>query len=154
VPDTTPGGQDLLGPREREVLGLIADGLTSAQIADKLHVARGTVTTTVRRLRDKLGVTRRAAMVHTAYRHGHLPAPHPRPVADRISIDTQQHRLLLMLTAGATVPQIAAQTHRPVHKVKDQTQGLRALLGAATVAQLVHNAWEHALLTPDTPLPD
>ncbi len=45
---------DTLGAREREVLTLIADGKTSQQIGDKLHVACDTVDAHRRNITRKL----------------------------------------------------------------------------------------------------
>ncbi|HEU5267547.1 MAG TPA: helix-turn-helix transcriptional regulator [Jatrophihabitans sp.] len=60
-----------LSAREREVLELVADGLTDAQIARRLTVAPATVSKRLHRLYQRLGVTNRAAAaqrwtVHTA----------------------------------------------------------------------------------------
>jgi DNA-binding CsgD family transcriptional regulator len=52
-----------LTPREREVARMVAMGLTNAAIAGKLNVSPWTVSTHLRRIFAKLGVTTRAAMV-------------------------------------------------------------------------------------------
>jgi two-component system, NarL family, nitrate/nitrite response regulator NarL len=57
-----------LSSREREVLRLIADGLTIPAIAAKLFLAPSTVKTHVQRLYEKLGVGDRAAAVAEAMR--------------------------------------------------------------------------------------
>lgn len=57
-----------LTPREREVLALLADGLTQAQIASALVIAPKTVGTHIERILDKLGVHSRAEAVSAAYR--------------------------------------------------------------------------------------
>jgi DNA-binding CsgD family transcriptional regulator len=49
-----------LTPRELEVLGLIADGLSTREIAEKAFVSENTVKTHSSRLFDKLGAKRRA----------------------------------------------------------------------------------------------
>ena len=61
--DTTPRAEGiaLLTTREREVMALIADGLTDAQIAVRLHVSPHTVHRHVANVRTKLGVGSRAA---------------------------------------------------------------------------------------------
>jgi two-component system nitrate/nitrite response regulator NarL len=58
--------------REREVLALMADGLSAPQIAGRLIVALPTVKTHQARLYDKLGVSDRAAAVAEAMRRGLL----------------------------------------------------------------------------------
>jgi len=67
-------GEDrpILTAREREVLTLLAEGLTGPQIAERLIVALPTVKTHQARLYEKLGVSERAAAVAEAMRRGLL----------------------------------------------------------------------------------
>lgn len=51
-----------LSPRQREVARLVADGLTSAQIAQRLSIAVRTVTTHIDEIYRRLGLTSRAAL--------------------------------------------------------------------------------------------
>jgi two-component system response regulator DevR len=59
-----------LGLRERQVLALIADGLTNRQIAERLSLAEKTVKNYVSSLLAKLGLERRtqAAVLHLEHR--------------------------------------------------------------------------------------
>ncbi|TDZ82159.1 putative transcriptional regulatory protein NarL [Mycobacteroides salmoniphilum] len=66
-----PAGPSL-SAREREVLRMIADGLTVPTIAKQLFLAPSTVKTHVQRLYEKLGVGDRAAAVAEAMRRGLL----------------------------------------------------------------------------------
>jgi two-component system nitrate/nitrite response regulator NarL len=62
----------VLTVREREVLALMADGLSAPQIAERLIIAVPTVKTHQARLYEKLGVSDRAAAVAEAMRGGLL----------------------------------------------------------------------------------
>jgi two-component system nitrate/nitrite response regulator NarL len=67
-------GEDrpILTAREKEVLTLMADGLSGPQIAGRLIIALPTVKTHQARLYEKLGVSDRAAAVAEAMRRGLL----------------------------------------------------------------------------------
>jgi two-component system nitrate/nitrite response regulator NarL len=57
-----------LSAREREVLELVASGLSSPEVARQLHLSTTTVKTHLQRLYEKLGVGDRAAAVAEAMR--------------------------------------------------------------------------------------
>jgi DNA-binding NarL/FixJ family response regulator len=65
-PKAYPAG---LTEREVEVLRLLVEGLTYAQIADKLIVSRRTVNAHVTSIYGKLGVTSRALATRFALEH-------------------------------------------------------------------------------------
>jgi two-component system nitrate/nitrite response regulator NarL len=68
----TGDDRPVLTAREREVLTLMAEGLSGPQIAERLIVAIPTVKTHQARLYEKLGVSERAAAVAEAMRRGLL----------------------------------------------------------------------------------
>jgi DNA-binding NarL/FixJ family response regulator len=69
-PDSSADLPDGLTPREAEVLELIAEGLTNAEIADRLVVSAATVKTHVNHIFAKTGARDRAQAVVYAYSHG------------------------------------------------------------------------------------
>lgn len=69
-PDPAVG--DLLTPREREVLTLIAKGFTNSEIAEKLNLSINTIKTHRSNIYDKLDIHDRAALVDYALRRGLL----------------------------------------------------------------------------------
>ena len=73
-PGTPPPGLELLTPREREVLTLVARGRSNGEIAGDLVLSHETVKTHVKRTFAKLGVRDRAQAVVAAYEAG-LVAP-------------------------------------------------------------------------------
>lgn len=72
VVDTSPNNnhngrrQRNLSPREREILGLLARGLTGEQIAERLVLSPETIRTHVRNAREKLGASTRVEAVTMA----------------------------------------------------------------------------------------
>jgi len=59
-----------LSPREREILGLLAEGRTQGQIAGELVISSKTVATHIQHILAKLGVHTRAQAVAFAFRRG------------------------------------------------------------------------------------
>lgn len=70
-----PVGLRALSPREREVLALIAAGLTNQEITDRLVVSPATVKTHVRSILAKLDARDRVQAVLIAHRHGVVADP-------------------------------------------------------------------------------
>jgi two-component system, NarL family, nitrate/nitrite response regulator NarL len=77
---------EALTNREREVLKLLARGLTQAEIAEQLFISPKTVAGHIQRILEKLGVHSRAQAVALAHEHG--------------LADVEGHALLKLLEAG------------------------------------------------------
>ena len=69
APPAPPRTLDLLTSREREVLSLIGQGHTNAEIARQLFVGEGTVKTHINHVFTKLNLRDRAAAIIFAYDH-------------------------------------------------------------------------------------
>jgi DNA-binding NarL/FixJ family response regulator len=77
-PRHAPPALEKLTPREREVLALVADGLSNDEIAAQLVVSAATVKTHVGRLLAKLAARDRAQLVVIAYQSGFITDRGPR----------------------------------------------------------------------------
>ena len=62
-----------LSEREREILALLADGASDAQIAERLFLSVNTVRSHLERIRDKTGARRRPELVRYAIQAGLAP---------------------------------------------------------------------------------
>lgn len=60
-------------PREHEILGLIAEGLSNREIGERLFVSENTVKTHSSRLFDKMGVNRRVQAIQKGKELGLIP---------------------------------------------------------------------------------
>ena len=69
----TAAHDDGLTEREREVLTLIAGGLSNAEIAERLFLGQATIKTHINRIFAKTGARDRAQAVRYAYRTGIVP---------------------------------------------------------------------------------
>jgi ATP/maltotriose-dependent transcriptional regulator MalT len=68
--DASPGTATGLSPREIEVLRLVAQGLTDAEIGEQLFISRRTVSGHLQSIFNKSGANSRAAATAFAFEHG------------------------------------------------------------------------------------
>lgn len=66
-----------LSQREFEIFRLLAEGRSLAECADLLHVSQKTVANNQTNIKEKLGLTTSAALVHLALRHGVIERREP-----------------------------------------------------------------------------
>jgi DNA-binding NarL/FixJ family response regulator len=78
--DSTPGG---LSEREREVVRLIAAGLSNAEIASGLHLSEATIKSHITRILARLGLRDRTQIAVYAYEHGIVRPGHRTPPPGR-----------------------------------------------------------------------
>jgi DNA-binding NarL/FixJ family response regulator len=64
------GNLDRLTDREVGVLRIVAEGLTNAQVANRLHLSEHTVAAHLRSIFGKIGVSSRSAATRYALEHG------------------------------------------------------------------------------------
>jgi DNA-binding NarL/FixJ family response regulator len=74
-PSHSPAALESLTRREREVLALVADGLSNDEIATELVLSAATVKTHIGHLLLKLGARDRAQLVVIAYQSGFARPP-------------------------------------------------------------------------------
>lgn len=70
APEPVDPADDPFTPREREILILAAEGLTNAEMADRLHISIKTVQTHRAHIMEKLGAHDRVDLVRYAIRRG------------------------------------------------------------------------------------
>jgi len=116
-------------PLEREILRLVGEGLTNAEIAGSVHLSPDTVKHHTRLLYQRLGVHGRAGAVAATRRLGALPPQQARRVSPR------EHDVLNLLATGATNAEIARRLGLSPHTVKQHTCSIYRKLGARNRAQ-------------------
>ncbi|GAB4429150.1 MAG: response regulator transcription factor [Anaerolineae bacterium] len=70
IREAAPSPLDDLTDREREVLALLATGLTNREIAGRINVAQSTVKSHISSILKKLDASNRTAAVNLAHEHG------------------------------------------------------------------------------------
>jgi DNA-binding NarL/FixJ family response regulator len=75
--EAPPSGATVLSPREREVACLVAQGLTTREIAQRLHISQNTVESHRRRAMHKLGLRNAAQLTSFVLRERLLTPQDP-----------------------------------------------------------------------------
>jgi DNA-binding CsgD family transcriptional regulator len=69
-----PAGADVLSPRERQVVALVATGRTNREVGAELRISEKTVARHLSNVFAKLGLSSRAAATAYAYEHDLAPS--------------------------------------------------------------------------------
>jgi RNA polymerase sigma factor (sigma-70 family) len=130
-----------LSQREREILGLLANGWSNRRIAEECFLSLNTVRTHVQNILVKLGVHSKLEAVAFALEHGWAPAAEDpdelaieqlegsRVVAAMRELSPDQREVLLLRMAGGlTAPEVAAILGKTTNAVKAlQHRGLASM---------------------------
>jgi RNA polymerase sigma factor (sigma-70 family) len=130
-----------LSQREREILGLLANGWSNRRIAEECVLSLNTVRTHVQNILVKLGVHSKLEAVAFALEHGWAPAAEDpdelaieqlegsRVVAAMRELSPDQREVLLLRMAGGmTAPEVAAILGKTTNAVKAlQHRGLASM---------------------------
>ena len=134
-----------LTPRERQVLLLIARGMSTDEVAAELAIGVTTVRTHVYRLRCKLDVKDRAQMVSVAYRSGLMS-----PRVGRESLSQPNFRLVCGLIVGVG---LSLRLVEPVAAGRLQRRPARSM-STVMPACSSRNGWSPAIETNRSGTPD
>ncbi|WP_459548032.1 MFS transporter [Nocardia sp. X0981] len=156
---TTPTTNSLgLTPREITVLDLIAADMSNKEAAAVLGVSAETVKAHLFRIRGKLGIGERAAMVAIAIRAGISGNTHPvtgEPYASSAppALSEQQAGILEKVAEGRSNKEIATTTGLTAYQVKNRLVEIGEILGARTRAGIVATALRIGALPLDSSSP-
>ncbi len=117
--EAVPAG---LTPREVDVLLLVAQGLTDAEVAEQLFLARRTVNTHLTSIYTKIGVSSRAAATRFAIEHG-LVSTAP------VGLSKREIEVLRPLVDGRSNQEIAAILFISPHTVANHVASIMNKLG-------------------------
>jgi DNA-binding CsgD family transcriptional regulator len=145
APEAPVPARPALSPRERTALNAITEGLSDAQLAERLHVSRRTARSVLDRLALVLGTRDRPAMVAAGYRRGFLAAPGSPPVGRGV-VSAAEFEVLLLTARGLTDEEIADRLGVEVGAVKYHQRRLRESLAARNRTHLVRRAVDAGVL--------
>lgn len=136
-----------MSDREREALRLTAIGMTPAEAATEMGVCTSRVNRCLRYVAAKLHSPERPGAVHRAYTLREISPPELID-AGGIVLSAGQHEVLCGLAGGQDLEWIAANSGIWAGEIRRDVRELMALMGAKTLAHLVHRGWELGLLGP------
>src|SRR5205807_10212628 len=138
--DTHAPPQTHLSDRERELVALVAQGLTNQQIAERLHLAVRTVAANLTRIRGKLGARDRVQLVAIACGRELLDVGDAPPdLQDRwVRLTGRERDVMSLLAQGLTTNrQLGDRLGLAPDTVQNPINRMLRKLGAANRADLV-----------------
>ena len=136
--DSEPADELALTPAQRAVLELVGDGLTTKGIAVRLAMSPATVESHVRAAMERLEARTRLQAaactklsVESRAREGE---------ALLLPLESDEHRLLRLIAAGATMREAAASMHVSRRTCARRLAAAKVKLGAQTTAEAVLGA--------------
>lgn len=132
--------------REAQVVVGVAQGLSNAEIGEKVGIETNTVKTHLQRIYKKVGVAHRQGLVLWGYQSGRLmklPPPEPLPYGTRLT--SREVEMTIMVIKGLSNKEIGKRVFLSEDTVKTHLRRTFKKVGAKNRAHLITLAWQHGL---------
>ncbi|MFI5803353.1 response regulator transcription factor [Streptomyces sp. NPDC051561] len=151
--DGAPAAAPVLTSRQAEILSLVALGHTDHRVGRELVLSIHTVKTHLRRIRSRIGVSPREAMVGVSYRRGLLPLP-SLPDGQRPAVPARTLFAMSVRAEGRKIRDAASALGITSSTASGYVWGTLQDLGATDRAHGVHLLYAWRLLPIDSPPSD
>lgn len=135
-----------LTPREREVLTLMARGLSNADVARELFISEATVTTHIARVMMKLGVGEKTQAVAAFYQLTAQSEQHTHIPAEIEQLTPREKEVLILVAEGLSNSDVAAQLSISEVTVRTHLARVLTKLGVREKSQAVTIAYKTGLV--------
>lgn len=142
--------QKKLTPREREVMRLVAQGLSNREVGEQLSLAMGTVKWSLHNIYEKLDVSNRAQAVWFVLNRQpdvlYDPDDERQPMGDAESISRRRRQILKLVADGLSNRDIAETIFLSEATIKWHLYHLFRLLGVRSRSQAILKGKDLGLL--------